>query len=68
MASSITQIWKRIDPGLGTARAENAEGTPTQSHTSPSILVYEEEEVEDESIEGREEQKAHNLLSLNPAP
>jgi len=24
----------------GTARAEDAEGTPTQSHISPSILVY----------------------------
>ena len=24
------------------ARAENAQGTPTQSHTSPSILVYRE--------------------------
>jgi len=35
-----------IDSGLvgrGAARAENAHGTPTQSHTSPSILVYEEE-------------------------
>ena len=27
----------------GTARAEDAQGTPTQSHISPSILVYEEE-------------------------
>ena len=24
----------------GTTRAEDAEGTPTQSHTSPGILVY----------------------------
>ena len=29
--------------GRGTARAEDAQGTPTQSHISPSILVYEEE-------------------------
>jgi len=25
----------------GTTRAEDAQGTPTQSHISPSILVYE---------------------------
>ena len=29
-----------IDSGLGAARAEDAQGTPTQSHISPSILVY----------------------------
>ena len=34
-----------IDSGLegsgrGAARAEDAQGTPTQSHVSPSILVY----------------------------
>ena len=28
--------------GRGTARAEDAQETPTQSHVSPSILVYEE--------------------------
>ena len=28
--------------GRGVARAEDAQGTTTQSHTSPSILVYEE--------------------------
>ena len=27
--------------GRGTARAEDAHGTPTQSHVSPSLLVYE---------------------------
>ena len=27
--------------GRGTTRAEDAHGTPTQSHISPSILVYE---------------------------
>jgi len=27
-----------IDSGLGTARAEDAQGTPTLRHTSPSIL------------------------------
>ena len=28
--------------GMGNARAEDAHGTPTQSHISPSTLVYEE--------------------------
>jgi len=31
-----------IDSGRGTTRAEDVQGTPTQSHISPSILVYEE--------------------------
>ena len=31
--------------GRGTTRAEDAQGTPTQSHISPSILVYEENAV-----------------------
>jgi len=34
------------DFGRGAARAEDAQGTPTQSHTSPSILVYEANLVE----------------------
>ena len=33
----------RAGSGRGAARAEDAEGTPTQSHISPSILVYEDE-------------------------
>ena len=28
--------------GRGAVRAEDAQGTPTQSHISPSILVYED--------------------------
>ena len=32
----------RVD-GRGAARAENAQGTPTQSHISPSKLVYEDQ-------------------------
>ena len=28
----------------GTTRAEDAQGTPTQSHLSPSILVYEDQQ------------------------
>ena len=31
--------------GRGAARAEDAQGTPTQSHMSPSILVYEDKRV-----------------------
>jgi len=31
--------------GRGAARAEDARGTPTQSHISPSILVYEERSI-----------------------
>jgi len=30
------------DSGRGAERAEDAQGTPTQSHISPSILVYED--------------------------
>jgi len=29
----------------GTTRAEDAQGTPTQSHISPSILVYEDKTI-----------------------
>ena len=32
--------------GRGASRAENAQGTPSQSHISPSILVYEDETFE----------------------
>ena len=41
--SSDDRLWK------GTARAEDAQGTPAQSHISPSILVY-----EDKTIDGSE--------------
>ena len=30
------------DSGRGTTRAEDAQGTPTESHLSPSMLVYED--------------------------
>jgi len=30
------------DSGRGTTRAEDAQGTPTHSQISPSILVYED--------------------------
>ena len=29
-----------LNGGRGNARAEDAQGTPTQSHISPSMLVY----------------------------
>ena len=35
----------------GTARAEDAQGTPAQSHISPSILVYEEKHLNYDSPE-----------------
>ena len=36
-------IRSRDRSGRGTARAEDAQGTPTQSNRSPSTLVYEDE-------------------------
>ena len=38
----------------GTTRAEDAQGTPTQSHISPNILVYQEEMAEDEGGDDEE--------------
>ena len=38
-----------IDSGRGAAKAEDTQGTPTQSHISPSILVYEEKQAVDPS-------------------
>jgi hypothetical protein len=34
-----------IDSGGGTTKAEDAQGTPAQSHISPSILVYEDRDL-----------------------
>ena len=36
-----THLWDLS--GRSTTRAEDAQGTPTQSHISPSILVYEDQ-------------------------
>ena len=36
--------------GRGTTRAEDAQGTPTQSHTSPSILVYADKSITDPGV------------------
>jgi len=35
-----------IDAGRGTARAEDAQGTPTKSHIPPSMLVYKDTTLE----------------------
>jgi len=34
----LNQCFVRHGPGRGSARAEDAQGTPTQRHISPSIL------------------------------
>ena len=39
---------KRERPGRGAARAEDAQETPTQSHISPSILVYQDCQIRGE--------------------
>jgi len=38
----LCDLQGTIDSVRGTARAEDAQGTPTQSHISPRILVYED--------------------------
>ena len=35
-------LTRVIDSGRGTTRAEDAQGTPAQSHISPRILAYKE--------------------------
>jgi len=40
-------LFRSSVPGRGAARAEDAQGTPTQSHISPSILVYEGHQFDD---------------------
>ena len=37
-------------PGRGAARAVDAQGTPTQGHVSPSILVYEDDQALEETM------------------
>jgi len=41
-SSVLLVIVEHLGSGRGPPRAEHAEGTPTPSHISPSILVYEE--------------------------
>ena len=43
-STSTVCLHQIIDSGRGTTRAEHAQGTPTQSYISPSILVYEEQQ------------------------
>ena len=47
----------------GTTRAEDAQGIPTQSHISPSILVYEEKTHE--VGEGGEAHEAPQRLEVH---
>ena len=42
-------LWVMIDSGRGTKRAEDAQGTPGQSHISPSILLYEDKTINKKS-------------------
>jgi hypothetical protein len=41
LANSYGVMHRHPTSGRGAARAEDAQGTPTQSNTSPSVLVYE---------------------------
>ena len=59
----------RLRVGRGAARAGHAQGTPTQSHISPSILVYEDKTIEivqdgqkDREVGGEEECEATQHL------
>ena len=47
MFAPLIEKRKELNPKSwrGAARAEDAEGTPTQSHIPPSILVYEEKVI-----------------------
>jgi len=59
--------------GRGAARAEDAQGTPTQSHTSPSILVYEDDNSNNEQGDYERDDDDGRLrtpqpLTLNPHP
>ena len=38
----MPSTFRVSDSGRGTTRAEDAQGTPTQSHIPPNILVYED--------------------------
>jgi len=51
--------------GRGTTRAEDDQGTPTQSHISPSILVYEDKQdrVTLSGEEGREVKTSSDHIS-----
>jgi len=53
----------------GTTRAEDAQGTPTQSHISPSIIVYEAtfqgERQSSDQAEARGQAKSGPRISLH---
>ena len=43
--SILVTVDDRLRVGRAAARAEDTHGTPTQSHMSPSIVVYEDTRV-----------------------
>ena len=54
--------------GRGAARAEDAQGTPTQSHISPSVLVYEEKRRVTLRRVGQLGPDLRSQQNLNPKP
>jgi hypothetical protein len=55
--------------GRGTARAEDAQGTPTQSHTSPSKMVYEDKPQNQKPHTPTDRgDRAGGLAALTPEP
>ena len=58
-----------IDSGRGTTtRAEDAQGTPNQSHTSPSIRVYEDNMAKNVADDEIEVEEAATLLEDISSP
>ena len=54
-----------IDSGSGTTRAENAQGSPTQSHITPSILIHEDNIPSQIGMAGRVPERAlHPIISI----
>ena len=47
--NSRVSVWIRPCSGRGAARAEDAQGTPTQGHISSSIVVYEDKRCRGEA-------------------
>ena len=50
----------------GTTRAEDAQGTPTQSHISPRILVYEENTTARMEVRGETRRDVRALVYSSP--
>jgi len=47
---AVSLFWWRDLSGRGTTRVDDAQGTPTQSHISPIILVYKDNRCENRFI------------------